>query len=144
MPRVETVRLTFPFHSIHRLSLHILAAQTLSIDHPTDFIPGSFSYSHATGRASLEDGAADIKDDAVFLLSSQTKLLTAVAALQIVEKGLIALDDGVEELVPELASQKVLTGFDGDDKPILEARTEPITFRYESSSTPSETHSVLT
>jgi CubicO group peptidase (beta-lactamase class C family) len=64
------------------------------------------------------------------LLASQTKLLTAVAALQIVERGLIAFDDNVEKLVPELAEQQVLTGFDGDDKPILEKRTEGITFRY--------------
>jgi len=67
----------------------------------------------------------------VFLLASQTKLLTAVAALQVVERGLIALDDSVEELVPELAAQQVLTGFDEVEKPVLEARTAPITFRYE-------------
>ena len=91
---------------------------------------GGFEYSHAAGKTSVEDGAAEIKDDAVFLLASQTKLLTAVAALQIVERGLIAFDDNVEELLPELAGQQVLTGFDGDDKPILEARTEAITFRY--------------
>ena len=98
---------------------------------------GSFEYSHAAGKTSAEDGAADIKEDAVFLLASQTKLLTAVAALQIVEKGLIAFDDNVEELLPELAAQQVLTGFDEDDKPILVARTEPITFRYEIPSTSS-------
>lgn len=91
---------------------------------------GGFEYSYATGKVSVEEGAADIKDDAVFLLASQTKLLTAVAALQIVERGLIGFDDNVEELVPELAEQQVLTGFDEDDKPVLEARTEPITFRY--------------
>ena len=67
----------------------------------------------------------------MFLLASQTKLLTAVAALQVVERGLIALDDSVEELVPELAVQQVLTGFDEADKPVLEARNGPITFRYE-------------
>ena len=57
--------------------------------------------------------------------------MTAVAALQIVERGLIAFDDDVEELLPELAGQQVLTGFDEDEKPILVARTEKITFRYE-------------
>jgi hypothetical protein len=67
----------------------------------------------------------------VFLLASQTKLLTSVAALQIVERGLIAFDDSVEELLPELAGQKVLTGFEEDGKPVLVERTEKITFRYE-------------
>ena len=56
--------------------------------------------------------------------------MTDVAAFQIVERGLIAFDDNVEELLPELAGQKVLTGFDEDDKPILVKRTEGITFRY--------------
>lgn len=64
------------------------------------------------------------------MLASQTKLLTAVAALQVVERGLIALDDDVAELLPELAGQKVLTGFDEDDKPILVDRNGPITFRF--------------
>lgn len=90
---------------------------------------GAFQFSHAAGKTSMEDAAADVKDDAVFLLASQTKLLTAVAALQVVERGLIAFDDNVEELLPELAAQQVLTGFDGDDKPVLVARTEGITFR---------------
>jgi CubicO group peptidase (beta-lactamase class C family) len=63
------------------------------------------------------------------LLASQTKLLTAVAALQVVERGLIALEDSVEELLPELAGQPVLTEFDEDDQPVLVARTERITFR---------------
>lgn len=40
--------------------------------------------------------------------------------MQIVEKGLIQLDDDVRPLVPELASAQVLRGFDDDDKPILE------------------------
>ena len=77
------------------------------------------------------------------MLASQTKLLTAVAALQIVERGLIAFDDDVEELLPELAEQQVLTGFDEDDKPVLVARTEKITFRY-GSTIQLETYSILT
>lgn len=96
---------------------------------------GSFKFSHAAGKTSMEEGAADVQDDAIFLLASQTKLLTAVAALQVVERGLITFDDNVEELLPELAAQQVLTGFDEDDKPVLVERTEGITFRYVSTST---------
>jgi CubicO group peptidase (beta-lactamase class C family) len=98
-------------------------------------VTGSFQYSHAAGKTSAEEDAADIQDDAVFLLASQTKLLTAVAALQIVERGLIAFDDDVAEILPELAEQKVLTGFDEEDKPVLEERREAITFRYISPTT---------
>lgn len=60
-------------------------------------------------------------------MASQTKLLTAVAALQLVEQGLIQIHDNVEELLPELARQPVLRGFDADDKPILEERNVAIT-----------------
>jgi len=44
-----------------------------------------------------------------------------------VEKGLIKIHDNVEELLPELARQPVLRGFDADDKPILEVRKVAIT-----------------
>jgi CubicO group peptidase (beta-lactamase class C family) len=66
----------------------------------------------------------------VFLLASQSKLLTAVAALQVVEAGLIGIDDDVGKLLPELARQPVLRGFDNNDLPILEERKVVITFRY--------------
>lgn len=82
---------------------------------------------------SLEDGAADVDLDAVFLLASSTKLLTAVAALQVVERGLVGLEDDVATLLPELGEQPVLRGFDGDDKPILEDRKVPITLTYDTS-----------
>ena len=88
---------------------------------------GSFNYSHAVGKTSAEEHADDIQDDTVFLLASQTKLLTAIAALQLIEKGLININDNVEELLPELARQPVLRGFDAEDKPILEDRNVPIT-----------------
>lgn len=92
---------------------------------------GKLDYSHAVGKMSLEEGAADVDQDALFLLASSTKLLTAIAALQVVERGLIGLEDDVAALLPELAEQPVLRGFDGDDKPILEDRKVPITLTYD-------------
>lgn len=38
-----------------------------------------------------------------------------MSVLQLVEKGLVGLDDDVRELLPELKKQKVLIGFEGDD-----------------------------
>ncbi|KAK3634606.1 hypothetical protein LTR56_015186 [Elasticomyces elasticus] len=89
---------------------------------------GSFTYSHAVGKAHFPDDKP-IDDDAMFALASQTKLLTTIAALHVVEKGLFALDEDVSAKLPELAKQPVLTGFDDDDKPILEDRKGPITLR---------------
>lgn len=81
------------------------------------------------GKSSVEENAADIKEDAVFLLASQSKLITAVVTQQILERGLIGLNDDVSQLLPELAEQPILKGFDGEDKPILETRKVAITLQ---------------
>ena len=57
-----------------------------------------------------------------------TKIITATSVMQMVEKGLIQLDDDVRPFVPELASAQVLQGFEGD-KPILEPNFTLITLR---------------
>lgn len=90
------------------------------------------------GKTSVDktdtSNAKDIQEDAVFLLASQTKLLTAFAAMLVVERGLIGLDDDVTGLLPELGEQKVLVGFEGDGKggerAVLEEREGAITLRY--------------
>ena len=71
-----------------------------------------------------------ISEDAVFMLASSTKLFTTIAALQIVDKGLFALDDDVASQLPELAEQPIMKGFDDKDEPIYEERKNPITLRY--------------
>jgi CubicO group peptidase (beta-lactamase class C family) len=99
---------------------------------------GSFQYSHAVGKTSSDKSdagnAKEIQEDAVFLLASQTKLLTAFAAMLVVERGLVGLDDDVAGLLPELGGQKVLVGFEDDGKggerAILEERKGAITLRY--------------
>ena len=92
--------------------------------------PGNFTYHAAAGHTSAGPDVQPIRDDAVFLLASQTKLTTSVAALQAVEQGLIGLDDDVAEFVPELAKQPILTGFDGEDEPVLVERKKAITLRW--------------
>lgn len=49
--------------------------------------------------------------------------------MQVVEKGLVGLDDDVRPLVPHLAEMMILRGFVGEDKPFLEENTTPITLR---------------
>ena len=58
-----------------------------------------------------------------------TKIVTSVAAMQLVERGLIGLDDDVGQHVPYLADVQVLTGFDDSGDAVLEERTQPITLR---------------
>lgn len=64
------------------------------------------------------------------ITASMTKLVTATCCMQIVDKGLIGLDDDVRPLVPQLANAKILRGFVGADIPYLEENTAPITLRY--------------
>ncbi|KAI1381655.1 beta-lactamase family protein [Hypoxylon crocopeplum] len=68
-------------------------------------------------------------EETVMELASMTKLHTSVAALQLVEKGLVTLDEDVSRLVPSLAKQEVLTGFADDGTPITRKRQNPITLR---------------
>nr|WP_277348826.1 serine hydrolase domain-containing protein [Microbacterium sp. CFH 90308] len=49
-----------------------------------------------------------LRADAIFRIQSMTKTVTAVAALQLVERGGIGLDDSVEPWLPELAERRVL------------------------------------
>ena len=95
----------------------------------SDRCAGSFTYKHAVGNDGHGEGNP-IAEDAVFQLASSTKLLTSIAALQIVEEGLVGLDDDVAGHLPELCEQPILKGFDDDDRPILEKRKNPITLRY--------------
>lgn len=58
-----------------------------------------------------------------------TKLLTAVSAMQLVEKGKIGLNDDLGDLIPQLSKVEILKGFDDGGKPIMEKKSRPITLR---------------
>jgi CubicO group peptidase (beta-lactamase class C family) len=57
------------------------------------------------------------------------KLLTSVAALQLVERGKLKLDEPVGNIDPTLASAQVLAGFDTKGIPQLRPAQRPITLR---------------
>src|SRR5687767_9486030 len=50
-----------------------------------------------------------VTEDHIFRIFSMTKAITSVAALQLVEKGLIGLNDPLNDLMPEMASIPILT-----------------------------------
>jgi len=54
-----------------------------------------------------DDGRA-MPADAIMRIQSMTKVLTAVAALRLVESGRLGLDQSVEEWLPELTNRRVL------------------------------------
>ena len=67
--------------------------------------------------------------DTVFRIASMVKLLTSVAALQLVERGKLKLDEPAGNIDPTLASPQVLAGFDAKGVPQLRPAHKPITLR---------------
>jgi CubicO group peptidase (beta-lactamase class C family) len=67
----------------------------------------------AFGSPSLGD-AGPLAPDAIFRIASLTKPITAVAALTLVEGGLLDPDQPIDELVPELSARRVLRALDAD------------------------------
>ena len=58
-------------------------------------------------------GAEPMRRDTIFRIASMTKPVAAVAAMILVEEGVLKLDDPVDKWLPELANRKVLTRLDG-------------------------------
>jgi methyl acetate hydrolase len=75
------------------------------------------------------DAPTKVTPDTLFWIASCTKAITSIAALQLVERGLLDLDAPVGERLPLLASPKVLAGFDETGAGILRPATAPITLR---------------
>jgi CubicO group peptidase (beta-lactamase class C family) len=69
--------------------------------------PQSLAYAVVAG-GQVHRGAVGADGKTIFRIASMSKPVTAVAALTLVEDGTIALDDPVDELVPELADRMVL------------------------------------
>ncbi|OJD30430.1 beta-lactamase family protein [Diplodia corticola] len=70
---------------------------------------GNTIFAKASGVASFEGASDPVTLDSVFLIASCTKLLTSIAALQCVERGLITLDEPLDQHLPELCSQPIIS-----------------------------------
>lgn len=92
---------------------------------------GQIRYHNAQGFTSVEESVSKpLTADTTFLIASCTKLMTTICALHCVEKGLLAFDEDVSSILPELRSRQIITGFDSKaGYPIFEKATKPITLR---------------
>lgn len=91
-------------------------------------ISGTLNYARAFGQRSLEGGGKPYELSTLMSLFSGTKLVTTIAALQLVESGKIGLDDDVSKVLPELGGIPVLVEI-RDGKSVLEKRKTPLTLR---------------
>ena len=73
--------------------------------------------------------ASRMSADTVFRIASMVKLLTSVAAMQLVERGKLKLDEPAGNIDPTLGSAQVLTGFDAKGVPQLRPAQKPVTLR---------------
>jgi len=92
----------------------------------------------ATADKTVYEGAFGKRDSAsdvdvtmgsIFRIASMTKAITTVAAMQLVERGTLTLDEPVSRRLPELGKLEVLEGFDNSGKPILRPAGKPVTLR---------------
>jgi methyl acetate hydrolase len=86
-------------------------------------------YEGAFGGRDMVKGP-QITPDTIFWIASMTKAVTAAGCMQQVEQGKLDLDQPIGKLLPDLASPKVLTGFDANGNPQLRPAKRPITLRH--------------
>ena len=86
-------------------------------------------YEGIFGKRRLGDGPAMTRDT-VFRIASMVKLITSVAALQLVEQSKLSLDAPVPDIEPALGSPQVLDGFDAKGLPQLRPAQRPITLHH--------------
>ena len=68
--------------------------------------------------------------DTVAWIASMTKPITSTAAMQLVERGRLQLDEPASRWAPGLAAVQVLEGFDASGAPRLRPPKRPVTLRH--------------
>ncbi|KAL9123870.1 MAG: hypothetical protein Q9217_006744, partial [Psora testacea] len=91
---------------------------------------GKTLFQHASGRRGI-DSQEPMTLGTVFWIASCTKMVGGIAAMQLVDKGVINLDDAnlVENVAPELKAIRILKGFDERGRPQLVNKNNRITMR---------------
>lgn len=83
--------------------------------------PSTPQYTFSCGIASVSPDRAPappLRPSSTIWFASATKLLTSIAALQLVDRGLWTLDRPVAEALPELASLRELKGWTDSGEPV--------------------------
>lgn len=100
-------------------------------------IPGAVAYINRGGEEvyhkafgySILESAIAMKSDDVFRMASMTKGLTAVAVLQLYERGLLDLDDYLGDYIPAFSNPQVLVEIHEDSSFTARSSSREITLR---------------
>ncbi|RJE19462.1 beta-lactamase [Aspergillus sclerotialis] len=92
---------------------------------------GEIKHVSANGTTALDPSSPPMTPDSIFHLASCTKLVTSIAVLQCVEKGLLSLDDDISTILPEWSNREILTGFNEETgEPMLQKSEEKLTLKH--------------
>lgn len=98
----------------------------------TNHLKGRVVYSLSNGKQSLApESERPFQLDTICAIASMTKLMTVVAVMQCVEKGVLDLDKSVADVLPEVGKFGIITDFnDETNEASFKPNTTPITLRY--------------
>jgi CubicO group peptidase (beta-lactamase class C family) len=91
-------------------------------------IDGKVVYNKAFGWRNIEN-KIPMKENDIFRMASMTKGLTAVAILQLCERGLLLLDDNISKYIPEFKNPQVLINILPDSGFVSRPAKSEITIR---------------
>jgi CubicO group peptidase (beta-lactamase class C family) len=98
---------TFDFSAIAPAMQSYVDRQILSGVSSAVLYKQDLVHCHTTGFADLEYGI-ELKPDHLFRIYSNTKLITTMAVMLLMEDGALKLDDVIEQYLPQLGSRQVL------------------------------------
>jgi CubicO group peptidase (beta-lactamase class C family) len=88
------------------------------------------TYINAFGKTKA-NADTDMRNDSIFRIASMTKAVTSVAIMQLLEQGLIDLDEPARKYLPSLSDTRLLGGIDTvSGQPVLRSPTTDITTRH--------------
>jgi CubicO group peptidase (beta-lactamase class C family) len=86
---------------------------------------GNALFLHIANSQDLTQQGKPYQEDTLFRIYSMTKPITSIAALMLIERGLLRLDDEVAKYIPAFKNIQVAVGGTVDE-PILEPLNQPI------------------
>jgi len=90
---------------------------------------GSFHFAHGFGNNEINNMGKPLTTKSIMAIASMTKLMTSIAALQLVERQLVHLDQDISPMIPNLAAQEILTSWDTTGRYTTDKRKNAITLR---------------
>lgn len=86
-------------------------------------------YSGHAGQQDFAASSGPFTAQTLTWIASMTKVITTTCVMQLVERGLLSLDEDIRDRAPELYDMRILRGFTEQGDPILEENDRAITVR---------------